>query len=69
MFQADWKTTNGFSVFGPLLGALMVKTLGEALTRNEFIVHHEGRKVTDPELLTKLVGNAVPNILEFLAVF
>ena len=45
----------------------LLKSLGDALAKNEFILHHEGHRVTDPELLPKLMGNSVPVILEFLA--
>ena len=45
----------------------LVQSLGESLARNEFVLHHEGRRVTDAAVLPKLVGDLVPKILEFLA--
>jgi methyltransferase-like protein/SAM-dependent methyltransferase len=45
----------------------LIENLGQALTRNEIILHHDGRKVTDPEMLPKLVGDLVPQILDLLA--
>lgn len=43
------------------------RALTEALKRNEFFLHHDGHNVTDPDLLSRLLGNAIPRILAFLA--
>jgi methyltransferase-like protein len=47
--------------------AELVQSMADAFRRNEFILHHEGRRITDPDLVPKIVGSAVPRILEYLA--